>query len=219
MAGSCGYRGATTARCTSSTPRRAGSPTASRSAASRMGFACGRSPGVTRWGTRGTCDKTRTSSKRRHATTSRNDVTHNRQATTSRNDVTQERHATTSSRGIAERRVNRIEGKLILITGASSGIGAACARRFAAEGAKLVLWARRVDRLERLSADLPDRHATSPLHPQADGRGRAAGERAAGDLVAGGDPPGVFLNKPRPPGGGAQNPQGGPGGLGRIDGT
>src|SRR2546429_2388730 len=191
MAGSCGYRGATTARCTCSTPRRAGSPTASRSVESRTACACGRSRGATRWGTRGTCDKTRTS---------RNDVTQQRQATTSRNDVTQERHATTSSRGIAERRVNRIEGKLILITGASSGIGAACARRFAAEGAKLVLWARRVDRLERLSADLRERHATPALLAQADVRDRAAGDPAPRDPPGGGDLPGGFTTNTRPSG-------------------
>src|SRR3989454_9335846 len=92
-------------------------------------------------------------------------------------------------------RINRIEGKLILVTGASSGIGAACARRFAAEGAKLALWARRVDRLERLSADLRERHGTSVLLAQVDVRDRAAVNRAARDPLAGGDPAGGFIQK------------------------
>lgn len=47
-----------------------------------------------------------------------------------------------------------MKNKIVLITGASSGIGAACAHRFAAEGARLILAARRVDRLHHLQAQL-----------------------------------------------------------------
>jgi len=44
--------------------------------------------------------------------------------------------------------------KVILITGASSGIGAGIARELAATGAKLLLGARRTDRLEALQGEL-----------------------------------------------------------------
>jgi NADP-dependent 3-hydroxy acid dehydrogenase YdfG len=48
---------------------------------------------------------------------------------------------------------NRLRGRWVLITGASSGFGAAAARAFGAEGARLLLGARRVDRLERVAAE------------------------------------------------------------------
>lgn len=43
----------------------------------------------------------------------------------------------------------RLEGRLALITGASRGLGAAIAKRFAAEGAQVILLARRQEGLER----------------------------------------------------------------------
>jgi 3-hydroxy acid dehydrogenase/malonic semialdehyde reductase len=46
-----------------------------------------------------------------------------------------------------------LKDKWVLITGASSGFGAAAARMFGAEGAKLLLGARRVDRLEKVAAE------------------------------------------------------------------
>ncbi|PJK09920.1 oxidoreductase [Lysobacteraceae bacterium NML08-0793] len=49
---------------------------------------------------------------------------------------------------------NNIENKVVVITGASSGLGEATARHLAALGAKVVLGARRIERLDKLAADI-----------------------------------------------------------------
>lgn len=65
----------------------------------------------------------------------------------------------------------------VLITGASSGIGEACARAFAARGSRLILCARRRDRLTALADALP----TEVEVIQLDVRDRPAVRAALGD--------------------------------------
>ncbi|HDI1212742.1 TPA: SDR family oxidoreductase [Aeromonas hydrophila] len=56
----------------------------------------------------------------------------------------------------------KLEGKLVLLTGASGGIGEALAQELAAQGARLLLHGRRASVLERLRKELPhpERHQT-----------------------------------------------------------
>ena len=56
--------------------------------------------------------------------------------------------------------LSTLANKWVLITGASSGFGAAAARAFAVQGCRLLLGARRVDRLEQVAAEA--RQAGSP---------------------------------------------------------
>src|SRR6201989_924397 len=70
--------------------------------------------------------------------------------------------------------------KIAFITGASSGIGLATARAFAARGARLLVAARRQDRLEAERASLAGAAEVHPL--QLDVTATAAVERAMGAL-------------------------------------
>jgi len=53
-----------------------------------------------------------------------------------------------------------LKNKLVFVTGASAGIGKACAEAFAAEGSRLLLCARRTDRLKRLAQNLQKKFGT-----------------------------------------------------------
>ena len=76
-------------------------------------------------------------------------------------------------------------GKTILITGASSGIGAAMARLFAQEGARLILCARRQDRLESIAEEIRAAHDSDVFVLGLDVRDRAAVEALNTHLPAG----------------------------------
>jgi short-subunit dehydrogenase len=56
--------------------------------------------------------------------------------------------------------MKRFQNRTVLITGASSGIGAELARQFASEGANLLLAARRLDKLEDVVRSLPTPHGS-----------------------------------------------------------
>jgi meso-butanediol dehydrogenase/(S,S)-butanediol dehydrogenase/diacetyl reductase len=55
----------------------------------------------------------------------------------------------------------RFEGKVVIVTGAGSGIGEATARRFVAEGARVVLTDSVADKIDAVVASLPDAQATA----------------------------------------------------------
>ncbi|HKK92367.1 MAG TPA: SDR family NAD(P)-dependent oxidoreductase [Longimicrobiales bacterium] len=89
---------------------------------------------------------------------------------------------------------NRIDGRTVLVTGATAGIGEACARRFAEEGARVILLGRRVERLEALADELRDIHDAETRIASLDVRDREAIERLRDELAAEGFTPDVIVN-------------------------
>lgn len=75
-----------------------------------------------------------------------------------------------------------IKNKIVFITGASSGIGRSCANVFAEAGAKLLLIARRKDRLERIAAEFQKQYATQSYLAAVDVRSRIAVEQFISSL-------------------------------------
>ncbi len=77
-----------------------------------------------------------------------------------------------------------LESKVIFITGASSGIGQACAVEFAKHGARLILAARRKERLDALAANLSKEHKAEVLTISLDVRDQKAVQKAIEGLPA-----------------------------------
>lgn len=90
--------------------------------------------------------------------------------------------------------MNRIEGKNIVITGASAGIGQACAEMFAAHGAELVLVARRLAKIEELKERLQKKHEISVLVYELDIRDRDGVKTFAHALRTNSKVPDVLIN-------------------------
>jgi serine 3-dehydrogenase len=77
-----------------------------------------------------------------------------------------------------------LENKVVFITGASSGIGRSCARGFARAGARLILGARRLRRLEEFAVKLKRKPGEDILTFALDVRDQPAVERVVKGLPA-----------------------------------
>jgi len=77
-----------------------------------------------------------------------------------------------------------LKNKLVFITGASSGIGASCAEQFARQGARLLLAARRDDRLNAVAEELRTKHSVDVHTIHLDVRNRKEVESALNALPA-----------------------------------
>ena len=87
-----------------------------------------------------------------------------------------------------------LKSKTVVITGATSGIGEACAHAFAAKGSGLVLTGRRKEILEKMSAGIKSKYAVPVEIFSFDIRSSKAVSAFAGELEAKGLVPDVLVN-------------------------
>lgn len=80
--------------------------------------------------------------------------------------------------------MSSLKDKIVFVTGASAGIGQACARAFAALGARILMCARRVERLDKLADELEKDLGAKTHAFVLDVRDRAAVEKALDELPA-----------------------------------
>jgi 3-hydroxy acid dehydrogenase/malonic semialdehyde reductase len=90
--------------------------------------------------------------------------------------------------------MNRLQGRTALITGATAGIGEACARALAAQDVHLVLVGRRVDRLEALATELRDAFGVQIRTRALDVRDRRAVQALADSLEGEGIEVDILVN-------------------------
>src|SRR5438105_1361488 len=89
---------------------------------------------------------------------------------------------------------NRIKGKLAFITGGSAGIGAATARRLAQDGADLILWARRTERLGEVANEIRNAFGVNVTTATVDVRDRTAVTLAAKQMMDDAGVPHILFN-------------------------
>ena len=77
-----------------------------------------------------------------------------------------------------------LKNKVVFITGASAGIGKACAEAFAKEGADLVISARRLERIEELALQLKEKYGVKVFAFKLDVRDRESVLKAVENLPA-----------------------------------
>ncbi len=76
----------------------------------------------------------------------------------------------------------KLKDKIVLVTGATSGIGASCAKQFAAQGAHLIITGRRSERLEVLKQQLEQEYGVRVYPMTLNVRDYEAVVRAMADL-------------------------------------